>query len=134
MIITPQMVLIIRKSLQIKRKITMTMIWVMKMIISCCCINDVIDGDSGGDRYKIDLLSHLSLNREGRWGIADDFATNFLHFSLFSIALWDLANSRSVVSPPLPLSVLALQIFLLSDKSQFANDSGCHAVLRCSLC
>ena len=95
----------------------MTMIWVMKMIISCCCINDVIDGDSGGDRYKIDLLSHLSLNREGRWGIADDFATNFLHFSLFSIALWDLANSRSVVSPPLPLSVLALQIFLLSDKS-----------------
>ena len=55
--IATHMILIIRKSLQIKRKTTMTMIWVMKMIISCCCINDVIDGDSGGDRYK--SISHL---------------------------------------------------------------------------
>ena len=39
---------------------------------------------------------HLYLNREGRWGTTDDFATSFLHFSLFSIALWDLANSRPV--------------------------------------
>ena len=38
--------------------------------------------------------SHLSLNREGRWGTTDDFATSFPHFSLFSTALWDLANSR----------------------------------------
>ena len=37
---------------------------------------------------------HLSLNREGRWGTTDDLATSFLHFSLFSTALWDLANSR----------------------------------------
>ena len=44
------------------------------------------------------LISHLSLNREGRWGTTDDFATSFLHFSLFSIALWDLANSRPVHS------------------------------------
>ena len=38
---------------------------------------------------------HLSLNREDRWG-TDDFATSFLYFSLFSTALWDLANSRPV--------------------------------------
>ena len=41
---------------------------------------------------------HLSLNREGRWGITDDSATSFLHFSLFSTALWDLPNSRPVHS------------------------------------
>ena len=40
--------------------------------------------------------SHLFLNREGRWGTTDDFATSFLHFSLFSTAFWDLANSRPV--------------------------------------
>ena len=42
--------------------------------------------------------SHLSLKRKGRWGATDDFATSFLHFSLFSTALWDLANSRPVHS------------------------------------
>ena len=41
---------------------------------------------------------HLSLNREGIWGTTDDFATSFFHFSLFSTALWDLANSRPVHS------------------------------------
>ena len=30
---------------------------------------------------------HLSLNRKGRWGTTDDFATSFLHFSLLSTAL-----------------------------------------------
>ena len=40
----------------------------------------------------------LSINREGRWGTTDDFATSFLHFSLFSTALCDLANSRPVHS------------------------------------
>ena len=39
---------------------------------------------------------HLSLNREGRWGTTDDFATIFLHLSLFSAALCDLACSRPV--------------------------------------
>ena len=39
---------------------------------------------------------HQSLNREGRWGTTDDFATSFLHCSLFSTALWDLLNSRPV--------------------------------------
>ena len=32
------------------------------------------------------IISNLSLKREGRWGTADDFATSFLHFSLFSTA------------------------------------------------
>ena len=33
---------------------------------------------------------HQSFNREGRCGTTDDFATSFLHFSLFSTAFWDL--------------------------------------------
>ena len=41
---------------------------------------------------------HQSLNREGRWGTKDDFATRFLHFPLLSTAIWDLANSRPVCS------------------------------------
>ena len=40
----------------------------------------------------------ISLNREGRWGTTDDFATSFLYFPLFSTALWDLSNSRPVHS------------------------------------
>ena len=40
----------------------------------------------------------LSLNREGHWGTTDDFTTSFLHFSLFSTALWDFVNSRLVHS------------------------------------
>ena len=57
-------------------------------------------------------LSHLSLDRQGRWGTKDDFATSFLHFSLFSTAPWDLANSEPVhslmlfVFPSLRLSAL----------------------------
>ena len=41
---------------------------------------------------------HQSLNREGRCCTTYDFATSFLHFSLFSTALWDLPNSRPVHS------------------------------------
>ena len=41
---------------------------------------------------------HLSLNCEDHWGTIDDFTTSFLHSSLFSTALWDLANSRPVHS------------------------------------
>ena len=41
---------------------------------------------------------HLSLNHEGRWGTTDDFTTSFFQFSLFFIALWNLANSRPVHS------------------------------------
>ena len=39
-------------------------------------------------------LSHLFPNCKCPWGTTDDFATSSLHFSLFSTALWDLANSR----------------------------------------
>ena len=38
------------------------------------------------------------LTAMGRWGTTDDFATSFLHFSLFSTALWDLLNSKPVDS------------------------------------
>ena len=41
---------------------------------------------------------HLFPYREGRWGTTDDFATSFLHFPLFSTALWDLVNYRPVHS------------------------------------
>ena len=41
---------------------------------------------------------HQSLNREGRWGTTHNFATSFLHFSLFATVLWDLPNSRPVHS------------------------------------
>ena len=41
---------------------------------------------------------HQTLNRESRWGTTDHFVTSFLHFSLFSSALWDLPNSRPVHS------------------------------------
>ena len=59
---------------------------------------------------------HLSLNREGLLGATNNFTTSFLQFSLFSTALWDLANSRPVpfpgsVFPPLPLSALSSSAF-----------------------
>ena len=50
----------------------------------------------------INLHPHLSLNRWGRWGTTDDFTTSFLHFSLFSTALWNLAN---------PIPVRSLMLF-----------------------
>ena len=55
--------------------------------------------------------------REGRWGTKNDFTTRFLHFPLFSIALWDLVNSRpvhsfsDVVFLPLLLSALSSSPF-----------------------
>ena len=55
---------------------------------------------------------HLSLNREGRWGTRDDFTTSFLHSSLFSTALWDLANSRpSIPRCCLPTSSSVCPVF-----------------------
>ena len=41
---------------------------------------------------------YRSRNHRGRWGTTDDFTTSFLHFSLFSTALWDLASTRPVHS------------------------------------
>ena len=48
--------------------------------------------------YNFHLHHHLSLNRKGRWGTTDDLTNSFLHFSLFSTALWELADSRPVHS------------------------------------
>ena len=59
------------------------------------------------------LISHLSLNREGRWRTTDNFATSFLHFSLFSTAFWDLANSRPVHSLMLSSHLFLCQPCLL---------------------
>ena len=53
------------------------------------------------------LISHLSLNREGPWGTTDDLATSFLQLSLFSTALCDLENSR-----PLHFLMLSSHLFL----------------------
>ena len=44
------------------------------------------------------LLHHLHLPLNRRWGTTGDFTTSVHHFSLFSTALWDLANSRPVHS------------------------------------
>ena len=55
---------------------------------------------------------HLSLNREDRLGDTDDFTTSFLHFSLFSTALWDLANSRAVHFPMLSSHFFCLPLLL----------------------
>ena len=63
----------------------------------CVCLVLVFECTSGCWSDAI-LSSHLSLNREGRWGTTGDFATSFLHFSLFSTALWDLPNYRPVHS------------------------------------
>ena len=50
--------------------------------------------------YFLHLHLHLSVNCRGLRGTTDDFTTSFLHFSLFSSALWewDLANSKPVHS------------------------------------
>ena len=59
---------------------------------------------------------HLSLNREGRWGTTDDFATSFLHFFFCSSYPLELAELKAcplpdVVFPPLPLSALSSSPF-----------------------
>ena len=43
-------------------------------------------------------IHDLSLNHEGLWGTKDDFTSSVFHFSPFSIALWDLANSSPLHS------------------------------------
>ena len=70
----------------------------------------IILGASASHNVVINIHHHhhyLSLNHEGRWGTTDDFTTSFLHFSLFSTALWDLANSR-----PFQSLMLSSHLFL----------------------
>ena len=57
---------------------------------------------------------HQFLNHKGRRGTEEDFTTSFLHFSLFSIALWDLANfSVSITWCCLPISSSVCLFFFL---------------------
>ena len=68
---------------------------------------------------------HLSLNREGRWGTTNDIATGFLHFSLFSTALWNLPNSRPVHSLMLSSHLfLCLPCLLPSFRCALQDGSG----------
>ena len=68
---------------------------------------------------------HQSLNRKGHWSTTDDFATNFLHFSLFSTALWDFPNSRPVhflmLSSHLFLSALSSSPFHCALQDDFGQ-------------
>ena len=70
---------------------------------------------------------HLSLNHKGCWGTKDDFTTSFLHFSLFSTALWNLPNSRPVHS----LKLSSVLVGHCQRVDVFANARtahyGCHA-------
>ena len=55
---------------------------------------------------------HQSLNREGRSGTTDDFATSFLHFfpvlqQPMGLAELQACSFPDVVFPPLPLSALS---------------------------
>ena len=65
--------------------------------------------------YQV-LYLILSLNREGRLGTTDDFAASFLHFFMFSTALWALGKLQVcpfpvVVFPLLPPSALSSSPF-----------------------
>ena len=53
------------------------------------------NGESGNGDF---IITINPLTARVVWGATDDFKISFLHFSLFSIALWDLANSRPVHS------------------------------------
>ena len=69
---------------------------------------------SENDDYSFNY--HLqSLNREGRWGTTDDFATSFLHFSVLHcpLGLGELQACpfHDIVFPPLPLSALSFSPF-----------------------
>ena len=68
-----------------------------------------------GDRGHI-LHHHLSLNHKGRWGTKDDLTTSFLHFSLFSTALWDLPNSRPVHLQWCTSSILDTSVLVYSGR------------------
>ena len=71
------------------------------------------------------IIHHQPLNCEGRWGTTDDFATSFLHFSLFSTALRDLPNSRPVHSLTLS-SHLFLCLEDNADNASVAFKGFCH--------
>ena len=71
---------------------------------SCCCVClpeiPSLHRQPHTVQIESDLHFHpyLFLWRGCRKATTDDFTTSFLHFSLFCTALWDLANSRPVLS------------------------------------
>ena len=69
---------------------------------------------------------HLSFNRGCCWGTTDDFTTSFLHFSLFSTALWDLANSRPVHSLMLSSYLFFFFFFFFFSSSFLSALSSSH--------
>ena len=75
------------------------------IIITTTIISDGMTSLTGHHHHH---YHHQFLHREGRWGTTDDFATSFLHFSLFSTALWDLLNSR-----PVHFLILSSHLFLV---------------------
>ena len=58
------------------------------------------------------LYRDLPLKHGGRWGTTDDFTASFLHFSQFSTALWDLANSLPAHSLMLSSHLFFCLLFL----------------------
>ena len=64
------------------------------------------------------IISNLCLNCEGRWGTTDDSTTSFLYFSLFSTALWDLANSKACPFPDVCLPTSSSVCLSLSPPPQ----------------
>ena len=85
----------------------------------------------GGREKKIPMVythhhHHQSLNREGRWGITDDFATSFLHFFPVLHCPLGLAELQAcpfpdVVFPPLPLFALSSSPFHCALKDGFGQ-------------
>ena len=70
--------------------------------------------------------SHLSLNRECRWGITDDFATSFLNFFPVLHCPLGLGELQAhpfpdVVFPPLPLSALSSSPFHCALQDDFGQ-------------
>ena len=66
--------------------------------------------------FSLHFHLHLTFHREGRRGTTDDLTTSFLHFSLFSTTIWDLANARRVHSLMLSFHLYPLFLSPLQEK------------------
>ena len=104
----------------LKRSCDTSLCWCMHVCLKTSC-----DLCVGYCMHVWSLSHHLSRNREGRWGTTDDFPTSFLHFTLFSTALWDFANSRPVhslmLSSHLFLSLPCLPPFAVPVRDGFSQ-------------